>query len=74
MWLMLSTVVYLRKAVALKPMLPIIASAALYLYYRHMRRSLEAPGWMVALLWVAVVFIIGFVVPSLATELGKMFR
>jgi Mn2+/Fe2+ NRAMP family transporter len=54
-------------------MLPIISSAALYLYYRHMRRSLEAPGWMVALLWIAVVFIIAFVVPSLATELKKMF-
>jgi MFS family permease len=54
-------------------MLPIISSAALYLYYRHMRRSLEAPGWMVALLWIAVVFIIAFVVPSLANELRKMF-
>jgi hypothetical protein len=54
-------------------MLPIISSAALYLYYRHMRRSLEAPGWMVVLLWIAVVFIIAFVVPSLANELRKMF-
>jgi hypothetical protein len=54
-------------------MLPIISCATLYLYYKHMRRSLHAPAWMVTLLWVAAVFIIGFVIPSLFTELTKMF-
>jgi manganese transport protein len=54
-------------------MLPIISCATLYLYYKHMRRSLHAPAWMVALLWVATIFIIGFVIPSLFTELKKMF-
>ncbi|MBK8017257.1 MAG: Nramp family divalent metal transporter [Betaproteobacteria bacterium] len=54
-------------------MLPIISCATLYLYYRHMRRTLVAPGWMVALLWIAAIFIIGFVIPSLAGELKKMF-
>ena len=54
-------------------MLPIISCATLYLYYKHMRRSLQAPAWMVALLWVATIFIIGFVIPSLITELRKMF-
>jgi len=54
-------------------MLPIISCATLYLYYKHMRRSLLAPAWMVTLLWVAAVFIIGFVIPSLFTELTKMF-
>ena len=54
-------------------MLPIISCATLYLYYKHMRRSLQAPAWMVALLWVAAIFIVGFVIPSLITELKKMF-
>ncbi len=38
-----------------------------------MRRSLHAPAWMVTLLWVAAMFIIGFVIPSLVTEPTKMF-
>ena len=54
-------------------MLPIISCATLFLYYKHMRRSLTAPAWMVALLWVAAIFIIGFVVPQLLGELKKMF-
>lgn len=54
-------------------MLPIISCATLYLYYKHMRHSLDAPGWMVALLWIAAVFILFFVVPSLYRELLKMF-
>lgn len=54
-------------------MLPIISCSTLYLYYKHMRRSLHAPAWMVTLLWVAALFIIGFVIPSLFIELTKMF-
>jgi hypothetical protein len=54
-------------------MLPIISCAALYLYYTRMRHSLDAPGWMVSLLWVAAGFIIFFVVPSLYRELIKFF-
>jgi manganese transport protein len=54
-------------------MLPIISCATLYLYYKHMRQSLRASGVMVALLWIATVFIIFFVIPSLARELSKMF-
>ncbi len=54
-------------------MLPIISCATLYLYYKHMRSTLAASNWMVALLWVAAIFIVGFVIPSLAGELKKMF-
>jgi manganese transport protein len=54
-------------------MLPIISCATLYLYYKHMRHTLSASSWMVALLWVAAIFIVGFVIPSLAGELKKMF-
>ena len=53
-------------------MLPIISCAALWLYYRRMRSTLEAPAWLVALLWVATVFIVFFVIPSLFNELKKM--
>lgn len=54
-------------------MLPIISCATLYLYYKYMRNTLAASNWMVALLWVAAIFIVGFVIPSLAGELKKMF-
>ena len=54
-------------------MLPIISGATLYLYYKHMRRTLHAAPWMVALLWAAFLFIVGFVIPSLYTELLKLF-
>lgn len=54
-------------------MLPIISCATLYLYYKYMRNTLAASSWMVALLWVAAIFIVGFVIPSLAGELKKMF-
>jgi len=54
-------------------MLPIISCVTLYLYYKHMRRSLHAPLWMVVLLWAATLFIIFFVIPSLWTTLSKMF-
>ena len=54
-------------------MLPIISGVTLYLYYKHMRRTLHAAPWMVALLWAAFLFIVGFVVPSLYTELLKIF-
>lgn len=54
-------------------MLPIISCAALYLYYKRMRHSLDAPVWMVVLLWIAAGFIIFFVVPSLYRELVKFF-
>ena len=53
-------------------MLPIISCAALWLNYRRMRSALEAPPWLVALLWVATVFIVFFVIPSLFNELKKM--
>jgi Mn2+/Fe2+ NRAMP family transporter len=54
-------------------MLPIISGATLYLYYKHMRKTLHAAPWMVALLWAAFLFITGFVVPSLYNELMKLF-
>jgi len=55
-------------------MLPIISGATLYLYYTHMRKTLHAAPWMVVLLWVAFLFIAGFVIPSLYSELLKFFR
>ncbi|MEO8627095.1 MAG: Nramp family divalent metal transporter [Betaproteobacteria bacterium] len=54
-------------------MLPIISGATLYLYYKYMRNTLHAAPWMVALLWAAFIFIVGFVIPSLYTELMKLF-
>jgi hypothetical protein len=54
-------------------MLPIISGATLYLYYKHMRATLRAAPWMVALLWAAFLFIVAFVIPSLYTELLKLF-
>ena len=54
-------------------MLPIISGATLFLYYKHMRKSLHATPWMIALLWAAFLFITAFVVPSLYAELMKLF-
>jgi Mn2+/Fe2+ NRAMP family transporter len=53
--------------------LPIIAMGTLYLTYRHLPRQMKAPGWMTALLWIAAIFVTAFVIPSLITELKKMF-
>jgi manganese transport protein len=59
--------------IAQAAMLPIISGATLYLYYKHMRKSLHATPWMVALLWAAFIFIVGFVVPSLYTTFKQLF-
>jgi Mn2+/Fe2+ NRAMP family transporter len=52
--------------------LPIISIGTLYLTYRHVPRPMRAPGWMTGLLWLAAVFVTGFVIPSLVKELNKM--
>lgn len=41
---------------------------------RHLPKELKAPGWLTALLWLGTLVIIGFVIPSLIIELGKLFK
>jgi Mn2+/Fe2+ NRAMP family transporter len=60
-------------AIAQAIMLPIISFATVYLIQRHLPPELKAPVWLTGLLWLAAVVITGFVVPSLLTELKKLF-
>jgi len=61
-------------AIAQAAMLPIISLATIYLMERHLPKELKAPMWMTALLWLGTLVIIGFVIPSLISELGKLFK
>jgi hypothetical protein len=53
--------------------LPIISFATVFLIQRHLPPELKAPAWLTGLLWLAAIVITGFVVPSLLTELKKLF-
>jgi Mn2+/Fe2+ NRAMP family transporter len=61
-------------AVAQAAMLPIISLATIYLTQRHLPKELKAPAWMNALLWLGTLVIIGFVIPSLYSELTKLMK
>jgi len=54
-------------------MLPIISFATVYLVQRHLPPELKAPAWLTGLLWLGAIVITGFVVPSLLSELKKLF-
>jgi hypothetical protein len=60
-------------AIAQAAMLPIISFGTVYLVQRHLPPELRAPGWLTGLLWLAAIVITGFVVPSLFSELRKLF-
>jgi len=60
-------------AIAQAMMLPIISFAAIYLVHKHLPAEVNAPWWMLALLWLGAIVITGFVVPSLVSELRKLF-
>jgi len=60
-------------AVAQAMMLPVISFATVYLIHRHLPPELKAPPWLTGLLWLCAIVITGFVVPSLLTELKKLF-
>jgi Mn2+/Fe2+ NRAMP family transporter len=59
-------------AIAQAAMLPIISIVTIYLTQRHLPPELKAPAWMSALLWLGTLVIIGFVIPALWTEVGKL--
>jgi Mn2+/Fe2+ NRAMP family transporter len=61
-------------AIAQAAMLPIISLATIYLTQRHLPKELKAPAWMTALLWLGTLVIIGFVIPSLIIEFGKLIK
>jgi amino acid transporter len=61
-------------AIAQAAMLPIISLATIYLTQRHLPKELRAPAWMNVLLWLGTLVIIGFVIPSLYSELTKLFK
>jgi Mn2+/Fe2+ NRAMP family transporter len=60
-------------AIAQAMMLPVIAFATVFLIHRHLPKELQAPGWMLWLLWLGAIVITGFVVPSLISEFRKLF-
>lgn len=60
-------------AVAQATMLPVISFGTAYLIQRHLPPELKAPKWLTALLWLGAIVITSFVVPSLLTELKKLF-
>jgi Mn2+/Fe2+ NRAMP family transporter len=60
-------------AIAQAMMLPIISFATVFLIQRHLPPELKAPAWLTGLLWLGAIVITGFVVPSLLTELKKLF-
>jgi manganese transport protein len=60
-------------AIAQATMLPVISFGTVFLIQRHLPPELKAPKWLTALLWLAAIVITSFVVPSLLTELKKLF-
>lgn len=60
-------------AIAQATMLPVISFGTVYLIQRHLPPELKAPKWLTSLLWLGAIVITSFVVPSLLTELKKLF-